>query len=871
MAKRRTAFPARLRWLVCVLTIAGCVEPVVAAAPPAWWNDPIKEDPGHYFFTATGASNTSADEALQQAQKNALEQIVDRVGGGSADVRRYLLTRIRGWKLHARDDKKDGRTDYVWIIVKYPKDEYKALGALVGGGDTRYAEAVRLAEQHQWQQALAMLDILEKEYPLGMQPLFRTEKAILLAGQCYEGMDQYQNAKETYERLLNTISDPTVRKTARTALERARRKLPDQVAAPTTALSRTSVLDLLAAQKYLSALSMAELLIEKDGQNPEALELIARSHAGLGNLDNALEYYTLAVRSAPPATFRVVRVKAQDMASQVFAAQCLKLLRENEGVRKSWALLLDPSIKDDPDLASFVRGFQAKMAQAGLKMAQKDWLLFEEWLRASNKKPHDLLADGTALKAACSEAGVELADMILLVAKGPGSNKAKAVVQGSLYGAARPTSVAVDVIISQVVTAGATLESALDAVAEERLDEAATWFDQMGNKEYAALLRDMSALKRTCKGLNKGAAITAEIRTDFERSCRALASAVTIWLPQSETDKRLSQLIMGTTRHWIDGVEADFTAVGGNKRDLISVLNRCRELDKAMNLLPLEQRQPNAVQAYTDYAEKYRACPSWAISKGVWIDADSGLSLEVEDRQFEIPFRLISGGASFFGDARKGKRVVLTAFFVQARETTNKDFLRFCDATGWQVPEHLIRNAGFGQPEQPVTHVSQLDALRYAQWLGNKFRDDKSPAKWKCELPTEAQWEMSCRLAFPFDYPWGLNAKPTAALAARKLGAPEDAAKLTEDISIADVMGLGGNVREWCRDGWIEKATDTITPGAKDPVLGVQWDHRKVVKGGCYFSENAAEFKTFSRRAFEPDNVEKSLGFRVVVNMISKE
>ena len=40
---------------------------------PAWWNDPIKEDPGNYFFTATGTSDTSSDEALQQAQKNALE------------------------------------------------------------------------------------------------------------------------------------------------------------------------------------------------------------------------------------------------------------------------------------------------------------------------------------------------------------------------------------------------------------------------------------------------------------------------------------------------------------------------------------------------------------------------------------------------------------------------------------------------------------------------------------------------------------------------------------------------------------------------------------------------------------------------------
>jgi formylglycine-generating enzyme required for sulfatase activity len=458
-----------------------------------------------------------------------------------------------------------------------------------------------------------------------------------------------------------------------------------------------------------------------------------------------------------------------------------------------------------------------------------------------------------------------------LVGKGAGSTKAKIVVQGTLYGGVKPVSVAIDVLISQAVVSGATLESALDAVAEERLDEAATLFEQMGNRQYAVLLRDTALLKRVCKSLGKGATITPECRTDFDRSMLTLAASATLWIPQSASDKRLSQLILAATRRWIDEAEADFPSLGGNKRDLIAVLNWCRDLDRAMNLLPIEKRQPNAVQSYAEYAEKYRTCPSWAVSKGIWIDADSGLSLEVEDRQFEIPFRLINGGEGYFGDARQGKRVVLGPYYVQVRETTNKDFLRFCDETGWQVPEHLIRNTGFAQPEQPVTHVSQLDAMRYAQWLGNKFRDGQNPAKWKCELPTEAQWEMSCRLSLPFDFPWGLNAKPTASLAQRKLGAPEDAAKLTEDISIADIMGLGGNVREWCRDGWTEKATDTITPGAKDPVLGVQWDNRKVVKGGCYFSENADEFRTFARRAFEPENVEKSLGFRVVVNMLSKE
>ena len=76
------------------------------------------------------------------------------------------------------------------------------------------------------------------------------------AGQCYEGLDSYQ-MQDTYERLLNAVADPTVRKEARTALERVRRKLPDEVDPKITALSRTAVLELLASQQYIPALSMA--------------------------------------------------------------------------------------------------------------------------------------------------------------------------------------------------------------------------------------------------------------------------------------------------------------------------------------------------------------------------------------------------------------------------------------------------------------------------------------------------------------------------------------------------------------------------------------------------------------------------------------
>lgn len=469
------------------------------------------------------------------------------------------------------------------------------------------------------------------------------------------------------------------------------------------------------------------------------------------------------------------------------------------------------------------------------------------------------------------EAGVNMADLILLVREGSSRDRATMMVQGVLYGGAHPVSVSVDVILSQAVVAEVSFEAALLAVAEEQMDEAARIFDEMGNRDYAKLLRHAADLRRASRDLTRGSTMTPQIRADFERSIHALGRAPLVWIPQSDTEHRLSESIRTVLRKWLNGVEADFPYVGGNKRDLIAVLNHCRALGMAMNLPPIEQRHPNTVSAYAQYAERYRTFPAWALPRDIWIDADSGLSMEVVDRSFEIPFRFIPAGEGFFGDARRGKRVELDAFYIQTRETTNTDFLRFCDETGWQIPEHLIRNTGFAHPDQPVTHVSHLDAMRYAQWLSRVFARGDNPARWRCELPTEAQWEKAARLHFPFDYPWGVNAAPTSSLAERRLGAPEQATRLAEDLSITGVMGLGGNVREWCRDGWTEGAVDTIANGSRNPILRVPWDSRMVVKGGAFFSTSAGDFAVHNRRAFEPGNRERELGFRVIVEPLQME
>lgn len=137
------------------------------------------------------------------------------------------------------------------------------------------------------------------------------------------------------------------------------------------------------------------------------------------------------------------------------------------------------------------------------------------------------------------------------------------------------------------------------------------------------------------------------------------------------------------------------------------------------------------------------------------------------------------------------REVTIRPFFIDIHEVPNEKFKTFVDSTGYRteaesfgnsfVLDILIENenirstlnqavatapwwvpingSNWRQPEgegsdltgrmdHPVVHVSWNDAVAYCNWAGKR-------------LPTEAEWEMSCR-GGNVDrlYPWGNNWKP---------------------------------------------------------------------------------------------------------------
>jgi len=277
----------------------------------------------------------------------------------------------------------------------------------------------------------------------------------------------------------------------------------------------------------------------------------------------------------------------------------------------------------------------------------------------------------------------------------------------------------------------------------------------------------------------------------------------------------------------------------------------------------------------------------------VSIETVTGMA-EVEGGLFELGYRSAGRDAGeppagmralqfAFDNEKPQHKVFLEDFLIDRAPVSNGDYLEFIKAGGyqdfrwwhsagwekvnqeqWQAPlywerrdgEWMIRDfAGLhraaGKLNEPVAHVSFLEASAYAKWAGKR-------------LPTEAEWEKAASFSPALDskreFPWG------DALPDEHLGnlfenglwsvAPIGAFPLGQ--SAYGCQQMIGDVWEWTTSDY------TPYPGFKsefDEYNDKWFVGQKVLRGGSYATPRT-HIRTTYRNFFHPEERWMVSGFR---------
>lgn len=201
-------------------------------------------------------------------------------------------------------------------------------------------------------------------------------------------------------------------------------------------------------------------------------------------------------------------------------------------------------------------------------------------------------------------------------------------------------------------------------------------------------------------------------------------------------------------------------------------------------------------------------------------------------------------------DYNPAHKVKIDSFYLDRHEVTNAEYYKFCQETGYKLPETwgtAIFRSGLDFPDFPVTGINWYDAGKYAAWAGKR-------------LPTEAEWEYAARGGLiDQPYPNGADWKVE-----RRVNVLDSGwINLIVEVESFDSNGYGlynmsGNVWEWTADNYNDEYY-TESPG--DNPKGPERGFIKSIRGGSWHSGSMCK-RVYFRRGLPGNWVDFAVGFR---------
>ncbi len=182
------------------------------------------------------------------------------------------------------------------------------------------------------------------------------------------------------------------------------------------------------------------------------------------------------------------------------------------------------------------------------------------------------------------------------------------------------------------------------------------------------------------------------------------------------------------------------------------------------------------------------------------------------------------------------EQITLQSYWIDQYEVTNGQYQVFMDESG-----HVPPVVWPGDPDKPVSGVTQGDAIAYCAWAGKR-------------LPTEAEWEVAARGPAPDPplYPWGNDPLDGGKVNSLPYDSTYPVGAYSFNQSPFGIYDMAGNVWEWVGEPYAP--------------IG---DYQQILRGGRYgFIQNMAH-----REQVDP-NDERFIvvaGFRCAADRVTGE
>ena len=197
-----------------------------------------------------------------------------------------------------------------------------------------------------------------------------------------------------------------------------------------------------------------------------------------------------------------------------------------------------------------------------------------------------------------------------------------------------------------------------------------------------------------------------------------------------------------------------------------------------------------------------------------------------------------------------GYQQFLKASGYDGRQDANRDYLKSTRGN----PNKLISHA-----EYPISWVSWKNALKFCEWLtARELGAGRLPKGFEYTLPTEAQWEYSCRAGTTGDYAGELD---SMAWYAPNSGGSTHPVGLKQPNAWG-LFDMHGNAWEWCLDDWHESYQGAPSDGSR---WGDESGVFRILRGGGW-SVRASRCRSASRGDDSPDNTRDYNSFRPVIH-----